>query len=73
MTAPPDVKWRAGCELGRTLYIGETCVGMVDTAEIAAAIVEAMNARCTCRYPHTGGSVIVSDQQCPRHGKEEVR
>lgn len=35
--------WRTGRKLGRTIYIGDTLVGMVDTVEIAAEIVEAMN------------------------------
>ena len=37
-------QWRAGRSIGRTLYIGDKCIGMVDTPELAAAIVEAMNA-----------------------------
>lgn len=37
-------KWRVGRKLGRTLYIGDTCIGMVDAPEIAAQIVAAMNA-----------------------------
>lgn len=41
-TAP---RWRVGRTLGRTLYVDDKCVGMVDTPELAAAIVEAMNAR----------------------------
>jgi hypothetical protein len=36
-------RWRVGTKLGRTLYRDEVCVGMVDTPEIAAAIVAAMN------------------------------
>jgi len=37
--------WRVGRKLGRTLYKDEVCVGMVDTKELAEAIVNAMNAR----------------------------
>lgn len=37
--------WRVGTKLGRTLYRDEALVGMVDSPEIAAAIVEAMNER----------------------------
>jgi len=37
--------WRVGRKLGRTLYRDEVCVGMVDTPEIALAIVHAMNER----------------------------
>lgn len=36
--------WRIGRKLGRTLYRDEVCVGMVDTPELAAEIVEKMNA-----------------------------
>ena len=40
-----EPKWRVGRKLGRTLYVGEQCVGMVDTKELAAAIVARMNER----------------------------
>lgn len=36
--------WRVGSKLGRTLYRDGICVGMVDSPEIAAEIVEAMDA-----------------------------
>lgn len=45
--------WRTGTKLGRTLYRDEVLVGMVDTAEIAAEIVEAMNNYATLRENHT--------------------
>ena len=35
--------WRVGNRLGRTLYLDDECVGMVDTPEIAARIVATMN------------------------------
>jgi len=35
--------WRVGRKLGRTLYKDDTCVGMVDTPDLAADIVGAMN------------------------------
>jgi hypothetical protein len=35
--------WRTGRKFGRTLYRNEVCAGMVDTPEIAAEIVEAIN------------------------------
>lgn len=35
--------WRVGRKLGRTLYVDDVCVGMVDTPELAARIVAAMN------------------------------
>jgi len=37
------MSWRTGRQLGRTLYRDEQLVGMVDTPEIAQAIVQAMN------------------------------
>jgi hypothetical protein len=37
--------WRVGRKLGRTLYKDDICVGMVDTPELARAIVLAMNAK----------------------------
>jgi hypothetical protein len=42
--------WRVGRKLGRTLYLDEDCVGMVDTHDIAKRIVDAMNT-LTCRLP----------------------
>lgn len=36
-------RWRVGRKLGRTLYRDEHCVGMVDTPELAAEIVSALN------------------------------
>jgi hypothetical protein len=36
-------RWRVGRKLGRTLYRDDVCVGMVDSPEIAAEIVAAMN------------------------------
>jgi hypothetical protein len=57
--------WRIGRKLLRTLYRDDVVVGMVDTPEIATAIVEAMNAaeakvwRCEC-----GISLKLGDE-CP--------
>jgi len=36
-------RWRVGRKLGRTLYLDDQCVGMVDTSAIAAEIVTRMN------------------------------
>lgn len=35
--------WRVGRSLGRTLYIGDNVVGMVDSPELASVIVHAVN------------------------------
>jgi uncharacterized protein (DUF433 family) len=37
-------RWRVGSKLGRTLYLDDVCVGMVDSPKIAERIVERMNA-----------------------------
>jgi hypothetical protein len=53
--------WRVGRKLGRTLYRDEVLVGMVDTPEIATAIVDAMNAttaEARCRDCGTALTVI---------------
>jgi hypothetical protein len=39
----PAGLWRVGRSLGRTLYVGDQIVGLVDTPELASAIVDAMN------------------------------
>ncbi len=39
--------WRVGRKLGRTLYLNDEVVGMVDTSELAARIVDAMNVPST--------------------------
>jgi hypothetical protein len=38
------VIWRTGKRLGRTLYDGDRLVGMMDSPELAARVVEAVNA-----------------------------
>jgi hypothetical protein len=42
MTTPKE-RWRVGNKVGRTLYLEGKLVGMVDTEELAKAIVERMN------------------------------
>ena len=39
----PLGRWRVGTKLGRTLYLDDAVVGMVDSRELAASIVDAMN------------------------------
>jgi hypothetical protein len=70
-------RWRVGRKLGRTLYRDDRIVGMVDTKEIAAEIVEAMNAReCTCgtKYVSRMGESLrahsrAPNPNCPKHGR----
>lgn len=61
-------EWRVGRSQLRTLYRDDVLVGMVDTPEIAAEIVEALN-----RYdqtdgpgPHTAGTT----EQLPMAGRD---
>jgi hypothetical protein len=42
-SVPVRGPWRVGSKLGRTIYLNDAVVGMVDNAEIAKAIVDAMN------------------------------
>ncbi len=42
-TEVPATKWRVGRNLGRTVYQGDTLVGLMDTLDLAAAVVAAMN------------------------------
>jgi len=39
----PEPRWRVGRTVGRTLYVDDRIVGMVDTPEMATTIVAAMN------------------------------
>jgi hypothetical protein len=41
--APEKGVWRTGRKLGRTLYHDDTCVGMLDTPDIAARVAAALN------------------------------
>jgi hypothetical protein len=51
-------RWRVGRSLGRTLYKDDRCVGIVDTPELAAEIVEACNR----------GEVVIRKGKCPPGG-----
>ena len=37
--------WRVGRKVGRTIYDGDTLIGVMDTPELAARVVEAVNRR----------------------------
>ena len=39
--------WRVGRSLGRTIYLDNACVGLVDTPELAASMVGSLNERHT--------------------------
>jgi hypothetical protein len=39
-----EIMWRVGRTLGRTIYHGDTFVGLVETRQLAESIVERMNA-----------------------------
>jgi hypothetical protein len=47
--------WRVGRKVGRTVYdTNDTLIGVMDTPELAARVVAAVNARESC--PFGGGS-----------------
>jgi hypothetical protein len=47
----PTGKWRAGRKVGRTLYLNDALMGVLDTPELAAQVVAALNGMAT----DTGG------------------
>lgn len=49
--------WRTGRTLGRTLYVDEHVVGMVDTPELAARIVTALNSAALVEECASSGSL----------------
>lgn len=64
-------EWRVGRKLGRTLYRDEQFVGLVDTAEIASEIVEAMNGRLRALAPAgCGCPVTLSSTRTTTHTRE---
>ncbi len=54
------MKWRTGRKLGRSVYIGDELVGLMDTPQLARLVVDSVNASqaygetgeafCTCHY-----------------------
>lgn len=62
----PAETWRVGRKLGRTLYVDDQVVGMVDTPELAARIVAAMNGKACCADPER-------TWRCPNCGRETER
>lgn len=48
--APP---WRTGRKVGRTIYQGDTLIGLMDTPELAARVVAAVNASAEGAVPET--------------------
>lgn len=61
------MSWRVGKKVGRTIYDGDVLIGMMDTPELAALVVAAMQKRdalCCLRE--------ISDP-CPFHGLEKGR
>jgi hypothetical protein len=36
-------RWRVGRSVGRTIYIGDELIGLMDTPELAQQVVEAVN------------------------------
>lgn len=67
------MSWRIGTKLGRTLYRDEVLVGMVDTPEIAATIVDAMNARDNELVPVPGMPEVSVPRVLLERGNVTVR
>lgn len=44
ITDSDNARWRVGRSIGRTIYLDDQVVGMMDTAALAARVVEALNA-----------------------------
>lgn len=40
---PDNHKWRVGTKVGRTIYIDDQLVGMMDTPELARQVVDAVS------------------------------
>jgi len=57
------VRWRAGKKTGRTLYKDGRLVGVLDTPELAAEIVAALNATETLPPPPPAGSYAHSSPE----------
>jgi hypothetical protein len=58
-------RWRVGRSLGRTLYLDDKVIGMVDTPELASDIVAAMNEWESTR---NDGKPYCDDPDCPDCG-----
>lgn len=43
-SSAPTGRWRSGRQVGRTIYLDEVLVGVMDTPELAARVVAALNA-----------------------------
>jgi hypothetical protein len=63
-------RWRVGRSLGRTLYLDDKVIGMVDTPELAARIVAAMNRatgapdKTQCDWCRASGVAVDKDGRC---------
>jgi len=76
-------RWRVGRKLGRTLYLDNEVVGMVDNGELAEAIVRDLNAsgnwkpvadrleKCSeCKYiGFLDNHIRPNSQTCPNTGE----
>ena len=52
-------RWRTGRSLGRTLYIGDRLVGLMDSVALADEVVAAVNAYAE---PGEGGGPVLGDK-----------
>ena len=64
-----DPPWRVGRKFGRTLYIGDTYVGMMETPALASDVANAMNVRDAAPKSEAPIPMIIS---CPACGARHI-
>ena len=57
--------WRVGRKVGRTIYDGDTLIGVMDTPELAARVVEAVNRRTASPVAPEGAAPTPPSEPCP--------
>lgn len=65
--------WRVGRTVGRTIYLNDALVGVMDTPELAAQAVAALESHDTADYSalqHTSGPECHSEGLSPQRGAE---
>lgn len=67
MSADPDLPYRVGRKLGRTVYRqtgdGEELIGVMDTPELGALVVDALNAWAAATPAVAGAPEALSKDQ----------
>jgi hypothetical protein len=61
--------YRTGRHLGRTVYKGDELIGVMDTPELGALVVDALNAhdRYLCGVQGCRKTVVIGTVLCPEH------